>query len=120
VPGSLPPLSEIWEFAQTNLRKLPDDYHHLLNPKPYPVRLSKRLQAMRERAMAEYRRDGTALGNAGSVSGGSRAERSGSLVAEGAPQPTRHVAVPTGGSRAERSGPVVAEGANQPAPTQDS
>jgi nicotinate phosphoribosyltransferase len=58
VPGSLPPLSEIWEFAQTNLRKLPDEYRQLLDAKPYPVRLSKRLQGMRERVLAEHRRNG--------------------------------------------------------------
>jgi nicotinate phosphoribosyltransferase len=60
VPGSLPPLSEIWEFAQTNLRKLPEAYHQLITHKPYPVRFSKRLQAMRERAEAEHRGDGLA------------------------------------------------------------
>ena len=60
VPGSLPPLSEIWEFAQTNLRKLPEEYHQLISPKTYPVRLSKRLQSMREHVVAEHSRDGHA------------------------------------------------------------
>lgn len=49
VPGSLPPLSEVWEFAQTNLRHLPEEYHALICQKPYPVRLSKQLQALRKR-----------------------------------------------------------------------
>jgi nicotinate phosphoribosyltransferase len=53
VPGSLPPLSEIWELAQANLRKLPEEYHQLVNPPTYPVRLSKRLQDLRRRAIAE-------------------------------------------------------------------
>src|SRR5919199_413463 len=60
VPGSFPPLSEIWEFAQTNLRKPPEEYHQLIGAKPYPVRLSKRLQGMRERAIAEVGRNGQA------------------------------------------------------------
>ena len=33
VPGSLPPLSEIWEFAQSNLRRLPDEYRQLVRPR---------------------------------------------------------------------------------------
>src|SRR5579864_1680682 len=32
--GSLPPLSEIWEFAQSNLRRLPDEYRQIVSPKP--------------------------------------------------------------------------------------
>ena len=60
VPGSLPPLSEIWEFAQTNLRKLPEEYHQLVDARPYPVRISKRLQALRDRLMSEHHRDGHA------------------------------------------------------------
>jgi nicotinate phosphoribosyltransferase len=55
VPGSLPPLSEIWEFAQSNLRNLPDDYRQILAPRPYPVRFSEGVCQMRERAMAEQR-----------------------------------------------------------------
>jgi nicotinate phosphoribosyltransferase len=53
VPGSLPPLSEIWEFAQSNLRRLPDDYRQLAAARPYPVRLSEGICKMRERAIAE-------------------------------------------------------------------
>jgi nicotinate phosphoribosyltransferase len=34
VAGSLPPLSEIWEFAQANLRRLPDEYRQIASPKP--------------------------------------------------------------------------------------
>src|SRR5919201_1414129 len=43
VPGSLPPLNEIWELAQSNLRRLPDKYRQFVAPKPYPVQLSQRL-----------------------------------------------------------------------------
>ena len=55
VPGSLPPLSEIWEFAQSNLRRLPDGYRQLVTPSPYPVRLSEGICRMRDRAIAEQR-----------------------------------------------------------------
>jgi len=53
VPGSLPPLSEIWEFAQGNLRKLPDVHRQLTDPKPYPVRMSAQLRELRERILRE-------------------------------------------------------------------
>jgi nicotinate phosphoribosyltransferase len=55
VAGSLPPLSEIWEFAQSNLRRLPEDYRQIASPKPYVVRFSERICEMRERAIAEQR-----------------------------------------------------------------
>jgi nicotinate phosphoribosyltransferase len=55
VPGSLPPLSEIWEFAQSNLRRLPDEHRHLASPKPYPVRMSVGICRMRDLAVAEQR-----------------------------------------------------------------
>ncbi len=52
VPGSLPPLSEIWEFAQSNLRRLPDKYRRLEQPELYPVRISEGIRRMRDRATA--------------------------------------------------------------------
>jgi len=52
VAGSLPPLSEIWEFAQNNLRHLPDEYRQLLHPRTYPVRISSAIRAMRAEALA--------------------------------------------------------------------
>ena len=55
VPGSLPPLSEIWEFAQSNLRRLPDEYRQLVSPRPYPVRLSEGICRLRDEAIAEQR-----------------------------------------------------------------
>lgn len=51
VPGSLPPLSEIWELAQANLRGLPDQYRALSVTTPYPVRFSEALQALRAEAV---------------------------------------------------------------------
>lgn len=53
VPGSLPPLSEIWEFAQSNLRRLPDRYRGLVTAAPYPVRISQGIRELRERAIAD-------------------------------------------------------------------
>jgi nicotinate phosphoribosyltransferase len=53
VPGSLPPLSEIWEFAQANLRHMPEQYRQLIAPAPYPVRISEGIRRMREQAFAE-------------------------------------------------------------------
>ena len=52
VPGSMPPLSEIWEFAQHNLRLLPDRFKELNPSSPYPVRFSERLLRLRESSMA--------------------------------------------------------------------
>lgn len=53
VPGSLPPLSEIWELASRNLDRLPDRFRRLDGPDPYPVRYSDALVALRDRALAE-------------------------------------------------------------------
>jgi nicotinate phosphoribosyltransferase len=55
VPGSLPPLSEIWEFAQSNLRRLPTEYRQLVSPRQYPVCISEGICRMRDRAIAEQR-----------------------------------------------------------------
>jgi len=51
VPGSLPPLSEIWELAQHNLRTLPERYRELNPTSPYPVHFSERLLHLRESIM---------------------------------------------------------------------
>jgi nicotinate phosphoribosyltransferase len=55
VPGSLPPLSEIWEFSQANLRRLPEAYRQLTGAPVYPVRLSAGVCELRDRAIAELR-----------------------------------------------------------------
>ncbi|MBA2449099.1 MAG: nicotinate phosphoribosyltransferase [Chloroflexi bacterium] len=54
VPGSLPPLSELWEFASRNLKLLPERYRRLDNPDAYPVRYSKALCELRDSAMAGH------------------------------------------------------------------
>jgi nicotinate phosphoribosyltransferase len=54
LPGSLPPLSEIWEFGQQNLRELPEAYQSLSKPKPYPVVFSERVTELRQSAIALY------------------------------------------------------------------
>ena len=50
MPGSLPPLGEVWELAQANLRALPERYRALTAAAPYPVRFSDALQVMRAEA----------------------------------------------------------------------
>lgn len=50
IPGNLPPLSEIRELAQQNLRQLPARYRALSVEEPYPVRFSAGLQALRRQA----------------------------------------------------------------------
>lgn len=51
LPGSLPPLSEIRELAEQNLRELPEQYRALRNAPQYPVRFSEALVALRRQAM---------------------------------------------------------------------
>ncbi|MGE3268073.1 MAG: nicotinate phosphoribosyltransferase, partial [Chloroflexota bacterium] len=53
VPGSLPPLSEIWELASRSLERLPEEYRRLTNPERYPVRYSEALLSLRDRALAD-------------------------------------------------------------------
>lgn len=60
VPGSLPPLSEIWELASRNLARLPDRYRRLVEPDPYPVRFSPALCELRDTLVAAHERGGTA------------------------------------------------------------
>ena len=52
VPGSLPPISEVWEHAREQLGALPEKYKVLSGAPRYPVRFSERLQALRHEAMA--------------------------------------------------------------------
>jgi nicotinate phosphoribosyltransferase len=51
LPGALPSLGEIREFAATALAALPDEYKQIEHPAEYPVRTSTRLNAMRRRAI---------------------------------------------------------------------
>ncbi len=50
IPGSLPPLTEIRELAQQNLRLLPEQYRALTVDEPYPVLFSDGLQSLRKQA----------------------------------------------------------------------
>ena len=52
IPGSLPPLSEVLELAQANLRAVPERYRKLQVEEPYPVRFSTALQSLRSDASA--------------------------------------------------------------------
>ncbi len=47
VPGSLPPLSEIWELAQQSLRRCPAEILELQPKRSYEVRMSPALQELR-------------------------------------------------------------------------
>jgi nicotinate phosphoribosyltransferase len=57
IPGSLPPLSEIRELAQQNLRMLPPQYRAFTVVEPYPVRFSEGLQALRRQAIQQVNKD---------------------------------------------------------------
>ena len=54
IPGSLPPVSEIWELAQANLRELPERYKALTDAPVYPVEYSPSLVALRDAAMRRH------------------------------------------------------------------
>lgn len=51
VPGSLPPLSEVRELAEANLRALPESYRALTKAPVFPVRFSPALRALRDEAV---------------------------------------------------------------------
>lgn len=53
IPGSLPPLGEVWELAQANLHAMPERLRALKVAEPYPVRFSEALQALRGDAIQE-------------------------------------------------------------------
>jgi hypothetical protein len=53
VPGSLPPLGEIWELAQAHLRALPEQWRALKVDEVYPVRFSEAIQTLRAEAIQE-------------------------------------------------------------------
>ena len=58
LPGSTPPLSEVWENAQANLRALPEQYKALTGAPTYPVEFSAALRALRAEAIAGMTRTG--------------------------------------------------------------
>lgn len=57
VPGSLPPVSEVWELAQANLRELPERYRALYDAPKYPVEYSPSLVSLRD-AVVRQRMNG--------------------------------------------------------------
>jgi hypothetical protein len=67
VAGSSPPLTEIWEYAQANLRDLPEPLRALRPEFPYPVRHSEALDALHDRVVRE-RRNGSHGRSADAVS----------------------------------------------------
>jgi nicotinate phosphoribosyltransferase len=54
IPGSLPPVSEIWELAQANLRELPERYKALTDAPAYPVEYSPSLITLRDTVMRRH------------------------------------------------------------------
>jgi nicotinate phosphoribosyltransferase len=58
MPGSQPPISEIWELAQHSIARLPDQYKALDSTEPYPVRFSQALQDLRRSTSEQFRRGG--------------------------------------------------------------
>jgi nicotinate phosphoribosyltransferase len=55
IAGCSPPLSEIWEFAQSNLRDLPEPWRALRPEAPYPVRHSRSLGELFDRVVSQRR-----------------------------------------------------------------
>lgn len=53
VAGAQPPLSEVRELAEQQLNQLPERYHELIAPEPYPVRFSRKLLILRDRLTSE-------------------------------------------------------------------
>jgi nicotinate phosphoribosyltransferase len=53
VPGSMPPLGEVWEHAQASLRALPEQYRALKDAPAYPVRFGEDVQSLRAEAAHE-------------------------------------------------------------------
>jgi nicotinate phosphoribosyltransferase len=60
VAGSLPPVSEVWELAQANLRDLPEKYRALVDAPAYPVEHSPALAALRESVLQQRGANGKA------------------------------------------------------------
>lgn len=52
LPGSMPPLGEIWEYAQRNLRSLPDKWRQLQVTEDYLVDTSEELEKMRHNTIS--------------------------------------------------------------------
>lgn len=87
IPGSLPPLSEVWELAQANLRSLPERWHALQVEQPYPVHFSPSLNALRSEASQQA--SSTRRADAPPAEEASRARRDGRRGAR--PEPAADV-----------------------------
>jgi nicotinate phosphoribosyltransferase len=83
VPGSLPPLGEVWELAQANLRALPERYRALTASEPYPVRFSEPLQQLRTETAQALR---TAERIGAEMDGAARPARRAELAAGATPE----------------------------------
>jgi nicotinate phosphoribosyltransferase len=86
VPGSLPPLNEIWELAQQNLRDLPEEYRALRPTRVYPVEFSPGLRALRDEALLEEQGWASVEGDeavAGRGNGAREPEQAGERLGEG-------------------------------------
>ncbi len=51
LPGSLPPIGEVWEHARASLADLPEQYQRLTDAPVYPVLMSEPLQQLRRLAI---------------------------------------------------------------------
>ncbi|HLZ71892.1 MAG TPA: nicotinate phosphoribosyltransferase [Dehalococcoidia bacterium] len=58
LPGSLPPIGEVWEHARESLADLPEIFQQLSGAPAYPVEMSHALQELRRQAI-----DGEQAGN---------------------------------------------------------
>lgn len=54
LPGGRPSLRESVEYARAQLARLPDEFRALICERPYPVRSSEALDALRRQAIARY------------------------------------------------------------------
>jgi len=52
LPGSLPPIGEVWEHARQNVAGLPEGYKALTDAPEYPVQMSSALQELRRQAVS--------------------------------------------------------------------
>ena len=54
VPGSMPPLGEVWEYAQRNLKALPERWRALTVTEEYPVQVSDSLRRLRDETLIHF------------------------------------------------------------------
>ncbi|MHB8575679.1 MAG: hypothetical protein ACYDCQ_10150, partial [Dehalococcoidia bacterium] len=61
LPGSLPPIGEVWEHAQESLADLPERYRRLADAPVYPVHMSDALESLRRQAAGDPKAAGARL-----------------------------------------------------------